>query len=310
MKTILLLGATSHVAKNLIFYLHTRYKLVLFARDTDKIKSFLVEEGIDIPTKRVMHIQDFNLYEGQMDAIINCVGFGTPEKVRSAGIEQFLLTEKYDNLILDVLTRNPETRYVNFSSGAIYGTDHEAPIDKECEFKIRLDTIQPGDYYRISKLNSEAKHRSLPDLCIFDLRLFSFFSRFIELDSSYLICDMVNTIREGGIFETAENDIVRDYIHPEDLCLFIVCCLEGPSLNLALDVYSAAPVKKSELIDFAVTKYRLQTKYLKTNTVVSPTGLKQWYASMNHAAEKTVSFAPGFSSMAALADGMKQIIGY
>ena len=43
--------------------------------------------------------------------------------------------------------------------------------------------------YALSKINSEIKHRKLKHLNIIDLRLFSFFSRFMNLKSKFL-CQM------------------------------------------------------------------------------------------------------------------------
>ena len=117
----------------------------------------------------------------KFDAIVNCIGFGTPEKIGRAGINIFKITESIDDLIIEYLVKKPETVYINFSSGSVYGSSFEKPVDSSYKSVIKIQPLEDREFYRIAKLNSEAKHRSLNDLQIIDIRLFSFFSRFIDL---------------------------------------------------------------------------------------------------------------------------------
>lgn len=310
MKTVLILGATSHIAKNLILNYHSNYNLVLFARNIVSLTNFLNSECISVSSNQIWNTGEFAFYNGNADVIINCIGFGTPSKVKSAGLDQFLLTEKYDNLILELMATKNGLCYINFSSGAVYGTEHDKFIDMDSEFKIKMNNIVPDDAYRVSKLNAEAKHRSIPHFNIIDLRLFSFISQYIEMDTSFLICDMISKIQNDQVFETGRSDIVRDYIHPFDLCQFVTGCIETPFLNVALDLYSAAPLKKIQLIDFVQKKYQLQIRYIDTDDKISPTGIKNWYVSANHSAHSVISYTPKYTSLNAIEDSLSRIIGY
>ena len=73
---IAILGSTSHIAKNLI----DRFKqkdLYLFSRSRKNLDSFI---------------------DGNYDVVINCIGVGTPNKLKDLGTEIFRFTEYYDNL--------------------------------------------------------------------------------------------------------------------------------------------------------------------------------------------------------------------
>ena len=97
------------------------------------------------------------------------------------------MTEYYDNLILDNLNKYQSTIYINISSGAVYGTDFKKPANSSFTTEIDVNNITTIEHYRIAKLNSEVKHRSLSDFKIIDLRIFGFFSRFIELEKDFLL---------------------------------------------------------------------------------------------------------------------------
>ena len=299
---VALLGATSHVAKNLVAGMASKHQLSLFARSTEKVAEFLSSQGINKGTTEVLVLDSFGEQATPLDAVINCVGFGTPEKVRSQGADIFAVTERYDNLILGYLARHPSTVYVNFSSGAVYGTDSQQPVDRNAEFRLRLDSITVADAYRIAKLGSEAKHRSWVGRSIIDLRLFSFFSRHIDVTSSYLVTEMVRAIQHGVEFVTNDVEIVRDYVHPDDLCDLVSRCVQSKGINRPFDVYSSRPCRKSEIIRAFQERFGLKVRMVEEPVKVSPTGVKSCYSSNNHEAEAALGYVPRHSSLDSLLD--------
>ena len=121
-KRIAILGATSHIAKGLIsnFAQNTECKLFLFARSHKCIEEFLKENSLkgDILIKG---FKDFHSYE--YDVIINCVGLGVPNKLKGKTDLIFQLNEEFDNMVISYLDKHPRSRYINFSSGAVYGNN-------------------------------------------------------------------------------------------------------------------------------------------------------------------------------------------
>jgi N-acetyl-gamma-glutamylphosphate reductase len=126
-KRIAILGATGHIAKSLIDRLcrTDRYELVLFYRSSNRLNEFLDV----IPYTNMVSTKKYSEFsQDECEVIINCVGIGNPAKLKNAGVIVFRLTEKYDTMILDYLEEHPEAIYINFSSGAVYGTKLNMPV--------------------------------------------------------------------------------------------------------------------------------------------------------------------------------------
>jgi nucleoside-diphosphate-sugar epimerase len=253
--------------------------------------------------------EEFEGYSQDLHAIINCVGFGTPEKVKSGRAEIFQLTERVDTMILGHLAMKPSTRYVNFSSGVLYDVAAEAMPNKESVFRIDLNSISERDAYRIAKLNSEAKHRAMSASCVFDLRLFSFFTRYVDIGASYLINEMIRAIKEDTEFVTDDRDVVRDYIHPKDLAQFVALCVKAEERNCALDLYSREAVHKSAIIARFKDQFGLRVRRSGDAVLASPTGDKFRYVSENHFAGGLLGYVPYYSSLECLSEEAEALIG-
>jgi nucleoside-diphosphate-sugar epimerase len=307
-KKIAILGATGHIAKNLVLGLANKesYELFLFARNLNSLKEF-TEKHIE-KNKTSLHLGellDFNNHSYHV--IINCIGIGDPAKLRKAGGDIFRLTENFDNLILDYLVKHPESLYINLSSGVAYGSNFSTPADQNKSAVISINNIAPTDYYTISKINTEAKHRAFSGLNIIDLRVFGFFSRFIDLKTPYFMSDLVNCILNKREFITGNNDMVRDYAHPSDLVHLIEQCVRVEKVNDVFDVYSLEPISKFQTIDYFVKHYDLKVNIESDNVLMSPTGLKSNYYSLNKKSEM-IGYRPSYRSIESLTSELDIIL--
>jgi nucleoside-diphosphate-sugar epimerase len=294
-KKVAILGATSHIAKGLIyeFLKLGTVKLFLFARSIDRVTVFLKS----IVAKGNFILKDFKEFElNQYDVIINCVGLGDPAKLRDNIVSIFRLTETFDNLVIVYLEKHPETLYINFSSGAAYGSDFSMPVDESTQSRWDINNITEADYYGIAKFSSEAKHRALKHLNIADLRIFSYFSRFINLESKFLMCEIISCIQKGREFVTGADDIIRDYVHPEDLMSLIQKCIEKTTVNETFDAYSLSPVRKFEILDYFTNTYGLQYITKGDIQTAALTGPKSCYYSNNRRAER-IGYNPRFTAL-------------
>jgi nucleoside-diphosphate-sugar epimerase len=307
---IAILGSTSHVAKATMEFLRRQASLTHVARDQQRVRNHLEQFGYanDSEQHRILTFAEFATSNIVCDAIINCVGFGTPEKVAAAGLDLYRLTDRMDELCLSYLERNPRTVFVNLSSGAVYGTAHEALIGPAAVFIMELNQPRESDHYRLAKLHCERKHRAWQSASIIDLRLFSFFSRHIDLSSRYLICEIVRSIREHRPLVTGANDIVRDFVHPEDLADLMLRSARGIGINVAVDVFSRAALKKSELLAVAATRFGLEIVVEQQDVSASPTGTKSFYASGNNVATQVVGYSPRWTSIDAVIEQMALVI--
>ena len=189
-KSIAILGCTGHVGKNLIFNFkkEKKFNLFLFSRDGRKIKKVIadcnLQDGFNIK-----NYEQFN--ESKYDAIINCIGLSDPAKIIEVNNSILEITEKYDSMILDYLKEHTLVNYVNFSSGAVYGGNFISAVNDSTKIKTPNHKISP---YALSKIKAEIKHRKLKNFNIIDVRLFSFFSRFMDIKAKFLISEIVSSI--------------------------------------------------------------------------------------------------------------------
>lgn len=306
---IAVLGSNSHIAKGLIvnFLKSSRCSLRLFTRSPSKTYEFL--KDMDIFKVKRCNIEEgygkFNDY--RYDVIINCVGAGTPNVLGDNYHDWFLLTEKYDNMVIEYLLKHPAATYIAFSSGAVYERGLTAPAEENTINKIRVNHLKTEDYYSIARLNSEAKHRVFRKLRIIDLRIFSYFSSYIDLKSGYFITELMNSILDDNIFKTSYEDIIRDYIHPTDLFTLVERCIKTENMNSSYDAYSVKPVRKTEILDYFSSNYGLKYKITKVIKGTSPNGQANIYCSAYKKASN-LGYEPVFTSIETIIQESKSIL--
>lgn len=314
MKKIAILGATGHIGKALAhrFSTENMYRVSLFSRSVESMREFI--DAFEISDRFTLGvIDDFSNHD--FNIVINCIGIGNPAKLKANPVAIFELTEKYDNLIFQYLDKHPDTLYINMSSGAVYGKNTGIAVDVGSTSSLDMNALSPSDFYSVAKINSEAKHRSRPDLNIVDLRVFSFFSRFIDLDSGFMMAELVDCIMHNKKFHTSADDIIRDYTIADDLFVLIEKCIARHDnmigFNDVFDVYSKEPVSKIKLMDYFKDKfgleYEIKNPDLTTGQESSPTGAKKEYYSKNKKAEN-LGFVPEYSSIEGVAKEIKALL--
>lgn len=271
--------------------------LHLFARSAHMVRIFLADE-LQNSTADIDIIEGYGDFtDFSFDVVINCIGVGTEKNLQGNYARYFTVTEEYDNLVLGYLQRcNPDALYVTFSSGAVYGRSFSAPVSKETANCIKVNHLAPQDYYGIARLNAEAKHRALKELKIVDLRVFSYFSRYVDLSDGYFITDVMDCILRDKVLATSNVNIVRDYVHPDDLYAIVVKCMGAGTINAAFDVASTKPAEKFEILEYFSEQYGLKYSMDNDSDNSSPTGMKNIYCSDYHNAV-SIGYVPKFSSM-------------
>ncbi len=308
-RNITILGATSHIAKGLIYNIlqQSVCSMDLYTRSPNQLLAFLGSIGAAPGPELIVHHGYGGFADAEHDVIINCVGIGTARKHGGELSRYFLVTERYDNLVIEAMTRrSPEALYVALSSGAVYG-EHAAPATADTVHCVPVNAVPPERYYAISRLNAEAKHRSLGGLSIVDLRVFAYFSRFADLDDGYFITELLTCLQQDRVLELQGGNFVRDYLHPDDLFAMVRCCMEAAPLNIAHDVCSAGPVEKTEILAHFARQYGLRTFVNEAAEQASSTGAKAVYCSENRAAAD-IGYAPRHSSMETLALEARHIL--
>ncbi|MBN1470796.1 MAG: NAD(P)-dependent oxidoreductase [Syntrophaceae bacterium] len=295
---ISILGARGQIARSLISLYAEKGELsnlVLYSREPERLR-------LEIKDAVVYSSEDFPRHNH--DVIINCIGIPTVKGVPNRASDVFDIHERWDNLILEYLKRNEKALYISMSSGAVYGRNFQNPVDETSCLLQGITEISPADFYGVSKLNCEAKHRAHEKFSIVDLRIFSYISRFIDFNSNFLVSEILMALRNKKIFMTNDHNIARDYLHPEDmmqiLSLIIKRWQKTGFINDVFDVYSKKPITKMDLLESLAKKFNLQYEIKKELHVdASATGFKMNYYSVNKKLEK-IGYEPRYSSLNAI----------
>ena len=300
-----ILGATSQIAKDLMLSFSTKKEneLVLFGRNTEIVYQWLSSVGLS-GRYQVSDYKKFTVNE-QFDAIINFVGSGNPAQTVSMGASIFDVTLEYDTMALDYLHHHPHCRYIFLSSGAAYGSTFDEPVDANSKAEVAINNIQPQDWYAVAKLHAECRHRSLPHLPIVDIRVFNYFSHTQDIAARFLITDILRSIQSGEVLITSPDNIVRDYIGPDDFYQLVSLILAAQPTNEAIDCYTEAPVDKMTLLAAMQAQFGLVYEVRDAPAGVNATGVKMNYFSKNRRAE-IFGYRPSKTSLYSVLDETKK----
>jgi nucleoside-diphosphate-sugar epimerase len=296
---IAIMGATSQIAKDLIqSFAHNReHNLVLYARRPQAVMQWLTQADSG-DRYAVLDFSDFSIHE-YFDAILNFVGVGNPAKAAAMGASVFEVTLAYDELALTYLKRHPTCRYIFLSSGAVYGSNFQRPADACTKTTIDINHLQPQDWYGISKLYAECRHRAMEHLSIVDIRIFNYFSHTQDLRARFLITDILRSIRDGAVLKISPAHIIRDYLHPSDFYQLVNLMLSAPlSTNTAVDCYTLEPIDKHSLLELMSKKFCLKFEFDEVAGINS-TGIKPNYYSLNYKASE-FGYQPKLTSVAGI----------
>jgi nucleoside-diphosphate-sugar epimerase len=307
MKKIAILGATSQIARDLIVSILTTEgnHLHLFARRPSEVKSWLDSIG------KASHFQidEFSEFaKHEFDAVINFVGVGNPAQAVAMGNTIFEVTLRFDEMVLEYLHTHRSCRYLFLSSGAAYGSSFFEPANIETKATVSVNNLAPNEWYGVAKLHAECRHRAHPELAIFDIRVFNYFSHSQDLEARFLITDILRSIRDKTTLRTSPEHIVRDYLHPSDFYQLVHSLLSAPETNAVIDCYSLAPIDKLTLLASMHDQFGLTYELTVENTAVNSTGTKPYYYSTNKRAAD-FGYSPKLSSLNGLMREAKIIIG-
>ena len=250
MTTVALLGARGQIARGLVADLPRDWKLDLFSRDPVAPHQEATMRGVS-----VLPYEQFAA--GIYDLVINAAGPGDPAFHRTNGPGILRITETFDNLVLDYLDTYPATRYINLSTGAVYGKDYHAAAGNSA-LELNVRDLANVNAYALAKLVAETKHRQAPELHIADLRIFGYFSHRIDRASGFFIAQVLDHVLSGKTFRTGPLDFERDFIASEDLAAHIVTLYDAGVPNSFFDALSARPVTKFEILEALGDKFGLR----------------------------------------------------
>jgi nucleoside-diphosphate-sugar epimerase len=196
------------------------------------------------------------------DLVINAAGSGDPQVIRKPGLDLIRCTEHFDYLTLDYLKEHPQTGYIYLSSGAVYGPPREEAVTQDSVVTLPINRLTAGHAYSIAKIAAETRHRLLPDFKIADVRIFGFFSRYINPKAGFFLSEVAACLLENRSLVTHSRNFIRDYIGAPDLAMLIRNLMAAGIPNGAYDACSEEPVTKLEILESLQTELGLRWRTL------------------------------------------------
>ena len=282
MVRIAVLGGSSQIAKDYIRLnaAMPEFSFTAFVRPESHLAtSKLFGDGVQVRTYDDAEVEDC------FDIVINCVGVGDPARAKSSQQTIVETSKKFDDLAIRMASKNPLCKYIFLSSGVAYGIDFETPASALTVPRNSFDASNVADHYALAKFQIEQYHRQLSEMQIYDLRVFGYFNHTMSVNFEFLLSKIARAILQGRTFETSSDSIMRDYSNANDFSLMINALISGPDQNVALDLYSQAPVEKFTLLETLSENFGLNYTIVHQGEFHSPTGAKPKYYSENHSAE-------------------------
>jgi nucleoside-diphosphate-sugar epimerase len=269
-KSIALLGANSHIGKGLISEIKRLRPddfdaMALFARDTHALNAWMnTELNTDKPAS---HPDIFGIQ--QFDVVINAIGVTDTTQIARMGSQIFDINRHYDEQVMRYLDAYPDTKYVYMSSGSVYGGEFAQPSNIDTYSKANLNTPASTDWYGLAKINSEILHRSRNHLPIVDIRIFGYVSAWLPIDKPFFLANIARSLERKVPLQTDRKDFWRDYIGPTELAQMVLGIIDSAPCNTSVDLYSAAPILKTDLLDSLVRLFSLVVEYGADTTFTS-----------------------------------------
>ena len=161
---IIIIGANSVISKALISELQNFESIELFLYTTNEHKCKKFIESLNVVNKISIKSYQDEKFENNADIIINCVGVGTPKELNGNYTPWFTTLEKFDNKCIEYVETNSNCLYISLSSGSVYGDNFLEPANESTKNEIDVNNMGLNNFYSISKLYSEAKHRAFADI--------------------------------------------------------------------------------------------------------------------------------------------------
>lgn len=145
----------------------------------------------------------------------------------------------------------------------------------------------------------------MKDLRIVDIRLFSFFSHFADIQDGYLMTDIARALLRREPLMTTSTDLRRDYIAPTDLFALVQAMIRS-DCNIVVDAYSRQSVAKMEILQTFSQNFGLQFEFSEAD-FSSPNGAANVYCSdFRRAAE--FGYVPSYTALETLVEETERLL--
>jgi UDP-glucose 4-epimerase len=233
----------------------------------------------------------------QFDVCINASGNGSVPISINKPVFDFNLNVANTIKILDAIrVHNPECKFINMSSAAVYGNPSELPIKES----LTLNPLSPYGWHKLYAEQICKEYYYLYNIKTINLRLFSVYGEGLRKQLFWDLFQKSLRFSEVELFGSGRE--TRDFIYIDDLINAIHCVIDkglfnGESVNIAsgeeTEIRKAAMIFCNEIDSNLIVKF---------NMVVRPGDPLNWQADI----ALIKSF--GYKSQFTIEEGLRKVV--
>jgi len=242
---ILFIGGNSHIAKSILAE-NIFNEIFIISRNKNKIINFC---NLNQISTKITFLNYESFKKEKFNLIVNFASPGYPEDISSSKNNIIKFTKDINRRVIKYLLLNKKTKYIFISSGIV----NKNITKKDKQY-----------FYYKSKLDIEENNLSQKGLRIYNLRIYSYISKFIDLNKNFFLSLIINSIKKNKKIKIYNNDFTRDFIGPKELISFIKYILENDLKKCSIDISSNKSVTKKDLLKFFKKNYHLKYDLIKT----------------------------------------------
>lgn len=224
---ILIIGSKGFIGSHALDYFRTQYPEVY---GCDVVSDYVDKRYYTIDSSSSHYDTCFKAVA--FDVCINCSGAASvPDSLKNP-LRDFYLNTKNVFSILDSIRRlNPQCKFINLSSAAVYGNPEHLPVNEE-------QALQPVSPYGRHKLMAEEICREFYeyfDIQTLSLRIFSAYGPGLK---KQLLWDLYQKSKAASVELFGTGEETRDFIYIDDVIQAIELVIakavfDGGAINLA-----------------------------------------------------------------------------
>jgi dTDP-glucose 4,6-dehydratase/UDP-glucose 4-epimerase len=185
----------------------------------------------DIDRKNYIKVEAFSpdygvLFKDQYDVCINCSGAANVSKSFEKVLYDFELNSVNVIRILDTIrNKNPQCKFINISSAAVYGNPSILPISEKNEPL----PVSPYGYHKLITEKIMDEYFFIWNIKTCSVRIFSAYGNGLKKQLFYDISKKILTEKEIHLYGTGKE--TRDFIHIDDICFAFDCIISNDSFK-------------------------------------------------------------------------------
>ncbi len=224
----------------------------------------------------------------EYDVCINCSGAASvPESISNPFNDFTLNTVRIAQMLEAIRINSPKTKFIHFSSAAVYGNPTKFPISESEE----LNPVSPYGWHKMLAEKICLEYSSLHAINTISLRVFSAYGPglrkqlFWDVYQKALVGDKVNLFGTGN--ETRDFIFVEDLTHSVDI-LIRKGIFDGRAVNIA----NGYPITVKEAVTKLLAEIKIEKEivFSGTNRMGDP---QYWQADIAYLQE--LGFSPNYS---------------